>query len=150
MPAKFVVHYSEVALKGNNRPDFVRALRKNINRALSGLEHRTVYNEGRFVVEAEGDEGVVSRRLSSVFGVSWFAPVSSVSEDYKEILSSVLRLASEAGGSTFKIAPRRADKSFPLSSQELATKLGAEVVGATGKSVDLTDPDVTLHVDVVK
>ena len=150
MPERFVVHYSEVALKGNNRPEFVRALRRNINRALAGLEHTTAYTEGRFIVDTEGGREETSRRLSSVFGVSWFAPVSSVPEDYGEILSSVLGMASGAGGSTFKVAPRRSDKSFPLSSQELATRLGAEVVKATGKSVDLSEPDVTVHVDVVK
>lgn len=150
MARTFVAHYSEVALKGNNRPEFVRALRKNINRALSGLPHTTSYTEGRFMVDAEGEEEDVSRRLSSVFGVSWFAPVSIASQDYREILEAVLKLASGAEGSTFKIAARRTDKSFALSSQELATKLGGEVARSTGMKVNLSSPDVTIHVDVVR
>lgn len=28
MTSKYVVHYDEIALKGNNRADFVKALRK--------------------------------------------------------------------------------------------------------------------------
>lgn len=150
MPERFVVHYSEVALKGNNRPEFVRALRRNINRALSGIEHTTTYTQGRFVIDAGGRREEVAGRLATVFGVSWFAPVASVREDYGEMLSSVLKLASEGAASTFKIAPRRVDKAFPMSSQELASKLGAEVVRATGMSVDLSDPGVTVHVDVMK
>ncbi len=150
MAQRFVVHYSEVALKGNNRPEFVRALRKNINRSLSGLGHTITYTEGRFVVDAEGTADDVSGRLSSVFGVSWFAPVSDVPQDYAKILEAALGSASGAKGSTFKIAPRRTDKSFPLSSQELASKLGAEVAKSTGLSVDLSEPDLTIHVDVVK
>ncbi|MDA4125816.1 MAG: tRNA 4-thiouridine(8) synthase ThiI [Thaumarchaeota archaeon] len=150
MAANFVVHYSEVALKGNNRPEFMKALRRNINKSLVGINHKTALIDGRFMVEAEGDEAEVTRRLSKVFGVSWLAPVSSVEPNYQEILSSVLGTASSASGGSFKIDPRRSDKSFPLTSQELATRLGAEVVKATGKSVDLSNPDVAIHVDVIQ
>jgi len=150
MPAKFVVHYSEVALKGNNRPEFVKALRRNINKSLTGIDHQTVLADGRFMVAAEGDGAGVARRLSRVFGVSWVAPVSTVKPDYQEILTTVLGSAASAPGRSFKIDPRRSDKSFPLTSQELATKLGAEVVGATGKTVDLSNPDVAIHVDLIR
>jgi len=148
MRNRFVVHYSEIALKGNNRPEFVRALRRNINRALAGIDHATILSEGRFVVDTAGAEDEVSRRLSSVFGVSWFAPVTVVKPGYPEILSEVLKASRSAGGSSFKISPRRSDKGFPVTSQELAVRLGAEVVKATGKSVDLSEPDLTVHVDV--
>ena len=150
MTGKYVVHYSEVALKGNNRPEFVRALRKNINRALSGLEHRVTYSEGRFVVDADGTTEEVCGRLSSVFGVSWFAPVSNVRQDYDEILRAALRLGEGSEATSFRIAPRRTDKTFPMSSQELAVRLGAEVAKSTGMAVDLSDPDLTIHVDVMK
>lgn len=150
LAGRYVVHYSEVALKGNNRPEFIRALRRNINRTLSGLEHRTTLTEGRFVLDVEGDDEDVCRRLSSVFGVSWFSRVTPVPESYDEILSAVLKTAMTAGRSTFRIASRRSDKSFPVSSQELAAKLGAAVVRATGMSVNLSAPSLTLHVDVVR
>ncbi|HYB07108.1 MAG TPA: tRNA uracil 4-sulfurtransferase ThiI [Nitrososphaerales archaeon] len=150
MTMLFVVHYSEVTLKGNNRPEFIRALRKNINRALSGIDHQTAFSEGRFIVNTTGGEEEVRRRLSTVFGVSWFAPVSVVSQDYEEILEEVLRLARSAKARTFKISPRRADKGFPTTSQELAARLGAEVVRSTAMPVDLSAPDLTIHVDVVR
>ena len=150
MPAEFVVHYSEVALKGNNRSEFVKSLRRNINKSLRGIDHQTVLADGRFMVAAEGDAAEVSRRLSRVFGVSWVAPVSGVKPDYQEILTEVLSSARSTPGRSFKIDPRRSDKSFPLTSQELATRLGAEVVKATGKRVDLSDPDVAIHVDLIR
>jgi thiamine biosynthesis protein ThiI len=150
MAANFVVHYSEVALKGNNRPEFVKALRRNINRSLNGIDHQTVLVDGRFMVTAGGDESELTRRLSRVFGVSWLAPVSSVKPEYQEILASVLSSAHSASGGSFKIDARRSDKSFPLTSQELAIRLGAEVVKETGKSVDLSNPDVAIHVDLIR
>lgn len=147
---QFVVHYSEVALKGNNRPEFVRALRKNIKRALYGLAHTCVLSEGRFLLETDADGEEVSRRLGRVFGVSWYAPVVAVKQDYAAIVPAVLSSAEGTGARTFRIVPRRTDKSFPLTSHQLANALGAEVVGATGMSVDLDNPGVSIHVDVVK
>ena len=73
----YVVHYSEVALKGKNRPEFVRILRKNLNRALWGRDPEVVFKDGRFVVTADGDGGEVAKRLGAVFGVAWFSPLPS-------------------------------------------------------------------------
>jgi thiamine biosynthesis protein ThiI len=146
---RFVAHYSEVALKGNNRPEFVRALRRNIHRALVGIDHTIEHSAGRFMIEAR-DEEEVSRRLSRVFGIAWFAPVEVVPANYPEILSRVLDCALSSDGRTFRISPRRSDKSFAVGSQELAARLGSEVVEATGKSVQLSNPDLTIHVDVTR
>ena len=145
-----MVHYSEVALKGNNRPEFVRALRRNINRALAGIVHQLEYSEGRFLVDADGAEDEVSSKLSKVFGISWFAPVIVSAAEYDAILSAVLSVASASPSRTFKIAARRSDKSFRLTSQALASKLGSAVVDASKMAVDLSDPDLTIHVDVVR
>jgi tRNA uracil 4-sulfurtransferase len=150
MGRRFVVHYSEVALKGNNRPEFVRALRRNINRALAGIVHQLEYSEGRFLVDADGAEDEVSSKLSKVFGISWFAPVIVSAAEYDAILSAVLSVASASPSRTFKIAARRSDKSFHLTSQALATMLGSAVVDASKMAVDLSDPDLKIHVDVVR
>jgi thiamine biosynthesis protein ThiI len=150
MAETFVVHYAEVALKGNNRPEFARALRHNIGRAMSGLEHETILKDGRFIVNAEGDRDEISSRLARVFGVSWIAPVSTVQLEYSSILGSVLKAAGASSGRTFKIESRRSDKSFPMTSQELAKRLGAEVGLKTGKSVDLSNPELTLRVDILR
>ena len=146
----FVVHYSEVALKGNNRPEFVRALRRGLNRALGGLEHTITYSEGRFIIEAAAEEQQVAGRLSRVFGVTWFAPVKVVPAEYPKILDCVLESSISQDARTFRIAARRVDKAFPIRSQELGAKLGAEVVRATGKRVDLSHPDLSVHVDIIR
>ena len=136
MAALFVAHYAEVALKGNNRPEFVRALRRGINRVLVGVTHTITYSEGRFIIDAESGEEDVAARLSRVFGISWFAPVKVVPPEYARILECVLG-ASAGNGRSFRIVVRRSDKGFPMSSHALAVELGAEVARATTKSVDL-------------
>jgi len=147
--ALFVVHYSEVALKGKNRPEFLRALRHNMAKALAGLEPRIVLKDGRFLVHAEGAAPEAEERLAKVFGVAWFAPVSVVARDYSAILEEVLGQAKAAPRSSFRISPRRSDKTFPLSSGELASRLGSAVVKSTGRKVDLSQPGLDLHVDVI-
>ena len=147
---KYVVHYSEVALKGNNRPEFVRALRWGINRALAGIDHSISYSDGRFLVDAGADLEKVADRLSKVFGISWFAQAEVLPATYADLLRGVLAASRVSKGRTFRLAVRRSDKSFPMTSQELAAKLGAEVVAATGKAVDLSHPELTVHVDLAK
>jgi len=146
----FVAHYSEIALKGNNRPEFVRALRRGLNKALRGLDHSIAHSEGRFIIEASADEEQVEGRLSRVFGITWFAPVKVVPAEYSKILECVLASSASPDARTFKLAVRRVDKSFPIHSQELCTKLGAEVAEATRKTVELSHPDLTIHVDILK
>jgi len=150
MGGTYVVHFSEVALKGKNRPEFVRVLRRNLTRSLRGHRPEVRLADGRFIVRAEGQEQEVSRRLRSTFGVAWFSPVALVEPEYQQILAQVLEAARSVEAKTFKIEPRRSDKTFPLSSHDLAVKLGAAVAEETGMSVDLSNPDVSLRLDVTK
>jgi thiamine biosynthesis protein ThiI len=144
-----VVHYSEVALKGKNRPEFLRALRHNILRALAGLQPKVSLRDGRFIVQADGPAAELEERLSSVFGIAWFAPVSVVPSTYAAIQEEVLRQARLASQPSFRISPRRSDKSFPVGSSELAARLGSEVVKTTGMKVNLVQPGIDIHVDVI-
>jgi tRNA uracil 4-sulfurtransferase len=150
MAETYVVHYSEIALKGKNRPEFTKMLRHNLHRALWGLEPEVTIRDGRLVVTSKAGREVVEPRLSRIFGVSWFAHCDLVAQDYEAILASVLGLSKEPASSTFKIEVRRSDKSFGNSSGELAARLGSEVVEKVGKKVQLSDPGLTVHVDVVR
>jgi len=70
-----VVHYNELALKGRNRPWFVRMLVQNIRSALAGLKVPAVRSVvGRIEIEigpASWDE--VRERLRTVFGIQYFS-----------------------------------------------------------------------------
>lgn len=146
----FIVHYSEVALKGKNRSEFVRTLRRNLTKALWGLEPMVTLTEGRFMVTASGAREEVARRIGRTFGVAWYAPAVIVEPHYEVMLRQVLQMARDEASGTFKIEARRADKNFPMSSQELARRLGASVVEETGMKVDLSHPDLAVHVDVTR
>jgi thiamine biosynthesis protein ThiI len=148
----YVVHYSEIALKGKNRPFFTKVLRRNLHRALRSLGDAAIdHVDGRFIVSLDADEHEAEARISKVFGVSWFALTTVVEGKIAPIREAVLRDSVSIGaGRTFKIAARRADKTFPMGSMLLAKELGASVAERTGAAVDLKEPDVTLHVDVLR
>ena len=150
MADTYVVHYSEVALKGKNRPEFVRVLRRNIARTLAPLHPDVKSRDGRFFVALEADPAEAALRLSRVFGVAWFAKAHVVDADYGKIEDAVLEAARASTARTFMIDPRRADKKFPISSMELARKLGSAVAERTGKGVDLSGPGLRIHVDIIR
>lgn len=150
LPSIYVVHYSEIALKGRNRPEFVRALRRKLRKVLSPQGELTVESrDGRFILETAGNEPDVESSLSKVFGVAWYGKAAVVAADYTSIRDSVLA-ASRKGEGSFMIAARRSDKTFPVSSMDLARRLGTEVVSETGRPVDLSKPATAIHVDVLR
>ena len=80
-----VVHYQELALKGKNRPWFLGRLVRNLRRALSDLDVRTVRALMGRVEVVLGPGAVpseVSERISRVFGIANFSYASSTPLDY--------------------------------------------------------------------
>ena len=59
----------------------------------------------------------------------------------------------EAGQSpapySFKVETNRADKRFPLTSPQISAEVGDHVQAATGWRVDLTHPDLVIHVELL-
>jgi thiamine biosynthesis protein ThiI len=147
----YVVHYSEVALKGNNRPEFVRSLRRNIRRALLSAGDVVVESkDGRLLVNTNADEEEACRALSKVFGVAWFSRADVVESEYRKIREAVLSRAHAKRESTFRIVVRRTDKSFSPHSMEMERRLGEEVIKSTGMRVDLSHPAESVHVDIIR
>jgi len=146
----WVIHYSEVALKGKNRPEFVRALRRNIARSLVSHHPKVESRDGRIFVTLVADSVDVDLALSKVFGIAWFAKADLVDASYGKIEEATLGNARAKNAQTFMIDSRRSDKGFPIGSMELARRLGSAVAEETGMSVDLTDPGLRIHVDVIR
>ena len=150
MADTYVVHYSEVALKGKNRPEFLRVLKRNVARSFVPTHPELELRDGRLLVTIDADPAEVVQKLSRVFGVAWFARVEIVDADYGKIEGAALVAARASKAHTFMIDARRADKSFPIGSMELAKRLGSAVVAETGMRVELSDPGLRVHVDIIR
>jgi thiamine biosynthesis protein ThiI len=71
-----VVHYQEIALKGNNRPWFIARLARNLREATSDLgvrEVRVLMGRIEVLLEDDADWITVRDRIARVFGVANFA-----------------------------------------------------------------------------
>src|SRR5688500_11758339 len=79
-----VVHYQELALKGKNRPWFLGRLVRNLRRALSDLDVRTVralMGRVEVVMGPGAAPHEVSERISRVFGIATFSYAGSTPID---------------------------------------------------------------------
>jgi thiamine biosynthesis protein ThiI len=145
------VHYSEIGLKGRNRPKFEERLRQNLERALAPLSGRVSRLYGRLLVELDDavDWEDAQARLRRVFGVAFFGRATSCEPELDAIGRAVDALVDGASFQTFGVRARRVDKAYPLTSRELNEQLGRRVVERTGKQVDLGSPDLWIEVHVL-
>jgi thiamine biosynthesis protein ThiI len=147
-----VVHYQEIALKGNNRPWFIARLARNLREATSDLgvrEVRVLMGRIEIVLESDADWATVRRRIARVFGVANFAQAGRAPLDVDAIASAILNDLGERDVRTFRVSARRADKRFPLTSPQIEREVGGRIKEARGWTVDLSDPEFTIHVEAL-
>lgn len=150
-----LVRYGEIHLKGLNRPYFERQLQSAIGRALAGMDARVERAQSRMYVYglAENHMEEAIARLQKVFGVHSVSPALAVDVDWESIVEAAKLLVAEAlpesGQSTFKVLARRADKTFPMRSDEINRELGGLLLDAfPGLKVDVHTPALKVGVEV--
>jgi|YelNatPaOPRAMG01_1025707.scaffolds.fasta_scaffold42262_3 thiamine biosynthesis protein ThiI len=148
-----VIHYSEIGLKGRNRPFFEKMLAENVRRLLSGIVDSKVRRiQGRLVLPLNGaDPQRVEEGLMKVFGISWFTFATIAEPNVESIGRTVVEEASQVvkPGEPIKVEVKRADKSFPATSLELSRILGRMLVEKLGVSVSLKNPSKKIYVEVL-
>jgi thiamine biosynthesis protein ThiI len=147
-----IVHYQEIALKGNNRPWFIARLARNLREATSDLgvrEVRVLMGRIEVVLGEQAEWAVVRDRLSRVFGVANFAQAGRAPLDVDAIATEILNDLGDRQARTFRVSARRADKRFPLTSPEIEREVGGRIKEAKGWLVDLSNPELTIHVEAL-
>src|SRR5215831_3004742 len=146
-----VVHYNELALKGRNRPWFVQMLVRNIRTALGGLRIPAVRSVmGRIEIElGPADWSDVRERLRTVFGIAYYSMAGSAPLELDAMAETILRDLDGQQPASFRVAARRTDKRYPLTSPQIEYEVGGRIKDATGWRVDLEHPALTVHVDLL-
>jgi len=157
-----VVHYKELALKGRNRPWFVRVLLHNLRVVLAGLDVRAVRSVmGRIEIELGSDRpGVgslaassawkeVGDRLRRVFGIANFSYAGRGPLDLQALAATILAGLDDRRPESFRVSARRADKRFPFTSPQIEREVGGLIQEATGWRVDLSRPAFTIHIEML-
>ena len=141
-PDAILIHYAEIALKGRSRPHFERLLRKRIDQAVEGLGvGPTRWEIGRMTLDLRGVHvDSVIDRLGKVPGIAWFASMHRLSKNMEVFKRAAVDLSRGDIGS-FRVSVKRSDRRFPVTSMEIARQMGASIVEASGRKVDLTGYD---------
>ncbi|SVD73431.1 uncharacterized protein METZ01_LOCUS426285, partial [marine metagenome] len=148
-PHVLIRFYHEIALKGANRPWFLRQLGVNLKWALSGTGAIGITRDSMMATLRLKDPDqwiVVKERLQHVIGVERFGRAYRVNPTIKAIKQAVPSMLEGQNPTSFRITARRTDKRFPLTSSQINEQIGAQVVELTGWRVDLKNPDFDLRI----
>ncbi|MTI81730.1 MAG: tRNA 4-thiouridine(8) synthase ThiI [Firmicutes bacterium] len=161
----FLIRYQEIGIKGRNRYLFENKINSNIKKALYPLgkgKIKITNMRGRILVAlGDAEPSKAAEYLSRVFGIATFSPVIKIVAEEEAIYQSseaVMRQALERKGIklgendnvlTFRTNVKRADKTFPIRSMDMAARLGSYLLdNIPGLKVDLHNPDLSVSVDI--
>jgi thiamine biosynthesis protein ThiI len=147
-----VVHYKELALKGRNRPWFVRMLVRNLRAALAGTGVTAVRPVmGRIEIElgAGARWTEVRDRIRPVFGIANFSYAGRAPQDFRELARAILDDLGDRQADSFRVRARRADKRFPHTSPQIEREVGGLIKQEKGWRVDLEHAALTIHIEML-
>lgn len=147
-----LIRYDEIALKGNNKKQFILKLQENIQRKLQLFPNAKVKRtQGRMFVLLNGhDPEAIIQITKNIFGIHSIRPAIKVENDALAIKEASLYALKHAFDVyTFKVTVRRVDKSFPIQSQEMNHVVGGHLLtNTTGYKVDVHQPDLHIRVEI--
>lgn len=146
---RILVRYGDLTLKGRNQKVFVNTVLSLIKTKLKGTRATIEKTFDRLYIMLNGeDHENVIRRLSRVSGLYSFSLVVKCDKNLDSIKETAVRLLTDEvkEHKSFKVESRRADKTYPLTSQELSKEVAGYVLkNMDGMfSVDVHHPDVVL------
>lgn len=155
----FLIKYAEIGTKGKNRYLFEDALIKQIKNALKHVDGSFIEfkESGRIYVQAQSeyDYDEVIEALQHVFGIAWICPMLQIEnkdfDNLKQVVVDYIDQVYPDKNFTFKVDSRRADKNYPIHSEQMNRDLGEVILNTFPEtSVNVHKPDVLLHVEVRK
>jgi thiamine biosynthesis protein ThiI len=156
-----VVHYKELALKGRNRPWFIQHLVRNLRYALRDLDVGAVRSlMGRIDIEigaasnlgsadAQRARDEVRERIGRIFGIANYSYAGRAPHEFEALASAILSDLGDTHAESFRVSARRADKRIPFTSPEIEREVGGRIKEAKGWRVDLEDPALTVHLEMM-
>ncbi len=150
MEKVFLLKYGELHLKGKNRGYFERLLKNNLKDRLSSFGAKVEIIAGRFLVSGvrEEDEEQVATIIAQTAGLHSLAKATKIETSLRDIASVAKAEAQNLSG-TFKVVTKRADKAFRLSSMQLSSMIGEEILKSNKNlSVDVHTPEHIINIDI--
>ena len=144
-----IVFFGELGTKGKNIMDFIRLLGKNTKYALrdfKSLEFE-IKKDHIYIHLNDEDFEEVSKKLKKVAGIGSFALAKAVNKDMESISLEASELYKKSNKHTFKVNTKRADKEFPIHSDEVSRKVGGYILKHNPQAkVDVHHPEISVEV----
>jgi tRNA uracil 4-sulfurtransferase len=147
--------FGELALKGRKRSSFAAVLQRNLRRSIRSAGRFEVHRRGSSFLITGGEDSCPGREevagvldaATAVPGLSVVQPALRVEPSANRACDAAVELLRDLPGTSFAVRARRRDKSFPIASMELARIVGAAVKDTLDLAVNLSRPELELHLD---
>lgn len=145
-----MVRFGELNTKGKNKKDFILLLAKNIKNSLKDyqyLEYDVLYDHIYIKLNGHNYEEILDT-LKDISGIKKISLVYKCEKNLDEINDICLQLIDQTKDKTFKLNCKRADKSFPLHSDEIIRKIATNILKTYHLKVDVHHPDKNIFIEV--
>lgn len=145
-----MIRFGELSTKGKNKKDFINTLGVNVKHALKdfkNLEYQ-VRMDHIYIKLNDTDYEPIIERLKDVSGIYSFSLVMKVDRDIENLKNMVLDLLKKENKNTFKIKAKRADKLYPIISDEINRVIAGYILQNTNYKVDIHNPDVLVSITI--
>ena len=145
-----MVRFGELGTKGKNKQDFFRKLGENIKRTLKKFPKLTyeVNRDHIYIHLNEEDYEQIKPLLKGVSGASSFSIVYKVENDIEKMKEACLALALEENKQTFKMRAKRAEKAFPMVSDDVNRAIAGHILRNSHYKVDVHNPDLLISLTI--
>lgn len=146
-----IVRFGEIALKGKEtRKRFENILISNIKNALNlkNIVNKITKEWGRILLNTNQIDDCLNV-LKKIFGIISISPALKTSADFDSISKLAIKISKERLNQkkSFAIRATRTGE-HDFSSQDVAIKVGNNIVKATNATVDLKNPDFELFIEI--
>lgn len=144
-----LIKYGELTTKKANRKVFINMLAKNIESLLKEIPFKISKDRVRMYIEVEELYlEQVTNKLTKIFGIHSIVICYPTETNVDSIKAKALELLNQKEFKTFKVATKRADKSFPIPSMEFNNVIGGHILKNIDCKVDVHNPDLLLTIEV--
>ena len=152
LKSSVIVKFHELALKGKNRPMFIRALANNLRKSSQGTGVKRVRIDHLMIVLELGTEmnwPLLHERVQNCLGVAKYYRAYQVKPEITETKILLSNLLKTYSFKSFRITTKRANKQFHMTSHEINCEMGSYVQKLTQAKVNLSNPDLEIFIDIL-
>lgn len=145
-----MVRFGELSTKGKNKNLFIKTLAKNIKGALSDFEGIEIISkfDHIYIKLNDNDPDKVIEILQDVSGIQGLSLVLLTSDDIENLRKVCLELVKQEEGKTFKVHAKRANKKYPLISDQINREIAKVILQNTELKVDVHNPDILVSIEI--